>query len=171
MTMVCPGYDTTEGGAFSRFEPALDAHLLRSVKNTFLLGANAETWRAWSADEAAAARCPSFDDLANTGTMAEFQRLAYGAEGFASLEYHDRTNPMGTVLEIQTPTLVINADDDPVCTSKTSTRTRFVSTGVRRARADTHRHHCCFYEGTRWCRETAGARRGAGVFQAVAEEK
>ena len=175
MTMVCPGYDTTEGGAFSRFEPALDAHLLRSVKNTFLLGANAETWRAWSADEAAAARCPSFDDLANTGTMAEFQRLAYGAEGFASLEeYHDRTNPMGTVLEIQTPTLVINADDDPVCTSKNVDENAFCFDGAcARALVRTPiGTHCCFYEGNTLVPRSSWAHVAAlEFFQAVAEEK
>jgi len=33
---VCPGYDTTEGGAFSRFEPLLDNFLLKSVKELFL---------------------------------------------------------------------------------------------------------------------------------------
>jgi predicted alpha/beta-fold hydrolase len=175
MTMVCPGYDTTEGGAFSRFEPFLDAHLLQSVKNTFLFGANEQTWQTWSANEAAEKRCPSFDDLANTVTMAEFQRLAYGAEGFASLEeYHYATNPMGTVLEIETPTLVINADDDPVCTPSNVDDNAFCFDGAcARALVRTPiGTHCCFYEGNTLVPRNSWAHVAAlEFFQAVAEEK
>jgi predicted alpha/beta-fold hydrolase len=175
MTMVCPGYDTGEGGAFSRFEPALDRHLLRSVKKTFLFGANAATWRAWSKSAARAAR-PSFDDLARTRTMAEFQRAAYGAEGFDSLEeYHDRTNPMGTVLGIETPTLVINADDDPVCAPSNVDDNVFCFDGADTSRALVRTPigtHCCFYEGRTLVPRNSWAHVAAlDFFQAVAEEK
>ena len=173
MTMVCPGYDTTEGGAFSRFEPALDTHLLKSVKRLFLSGENERTWRAWSASDAG--RAGSFDDLKRTRTMAEFQRVAYRAEGYASLEeYHERTNPMGTALNIETPTLVINADDDPVCAPSNVDDNVFCFDGAcARALVRTPiGTHCCFYEGRTLVPKNSWAHVAAlEFFQAVAEEK
>ena len=106
--------------------------------------------------------------------MAEFQRAAYGAEGFDSLEeYHDRTNPMGTVLGIETPTLVINADDDSVCAPSNVDDNAFVSTsGYVRALVRTPiGTHCCFYEEGRWCRETAGRTSRRWTFPSRRREK
>jgi hypothetical protein len=73
---VCPGYDTTEGGAFSRFEPLLDRHLLKSVKDMFL-SANENVFRGFER----ASEAPGYDELINAPDMAELQRRLYGVEG------------------------------------------------------------------------------------------
>ena len=106
MVCVCPGYDTTEGGAFSRFEPFLDAHLLRSVKASFLRGANEDVFSSTetsTADVLSSPRSsdahPCYSDLLATETMANFQRLSYKMQGNDSLRVdHDNANPVGTVI-------------------------------------------------------------------------
>ena len=142
---VCPGYDTTEGGAFSRFEPLLDRHLLKSVKDMFL-SANETVFRGFEQ----ASEAPGYDELINAPDMAELQRRLYGVEGYASLdEYHDGTNPMGTVRDIAVPMLVINSDDDPICAPSNVDDNLWAFEGdVDRALVRTPcGTHCCFYEG------------------------
>ena len=142
---VCPGYDTTEGGAFSRFEPLLDRHLLKSVKDMFL-SANENVFRGFEQ----ASEAPGYDELIDAPDMAELQRRLYGVEGYASLdEYHDGTNPMGTVRDIAVPMLVINSDDDPICAPSNVDDNLWAFEGdVDRALVRTPcGTHCCFYEG------------------------
>lgn len=173
MTMVCPGYDTTEGAAFSRFEPVLDTHLLKSVKKMFLLGENEKVFTNRKKEKETDDH-PSYHDLLATKTMADFQRLSYAMEGYDSLdEYHENTNPMGAVLGISTPTLVINADDDPVCAPSNVNDNMYCFHGeCLRALVRTNiGTHCCFYEG-KWLRpEKSWAHDAAlGFFQAVQRE-
>ena len=145
VSCVCPGYDTTEGGAFSRFEPLLDRHLLASVKEMFL-SANEELIRGFECAYVA----PGYDELIAAPDMAELQRRLYGVEGYSSLaEYHERTNPMGTVRDIAVPMLVINSDDDPICAPSNVDDNLWAFEGdVDRALVRTPiGTHCCFYEG------------------------
>jgi predicted alpha/beta-fold hydrolase len=81
---------------------------------------------------------------------------------------------MGTVLEIETPTLVINADDDPVCTPSNVDDNAFCFDGAcARALVRTPiGTHCCFYEGNTLVPRNSWAHVAAlEFFQAVAEEK
>jgi predicted alpha/beta-fold hydrolase len=141
-TCVCPGYDTTEGGAFSRFEPLLDRYLLASVKKMFL----SDNEKVLSSS----GMSPSYEEMSRAGSMAELQRRLYGAEGYASLEeYHANTNPMGVVTGITRPMLVINSDDDPICAASNVSDNAWCFEGdVSRALVQTPvGTHCCFFEG------------------------
>lgn len=166
-TCVCPGYDTTEGGAFSRFEPLLDRYLLASVKKMFLR----DNERVWSSSSTS----PSYDEMCRARSMAELQRLLYGAEGYASLEeYHANTNPMGVVTGITRPTLVINADDDPICaTSNVEDNAWCFEGDVSRALVQTPvGTHCCFFEGRTIRPRSCWAHDAAlEFFEAVFEER
>jgi hypothetical protein len=128
-----------EGGAFSRFEPLLDKYLLDSVKDLFLKtnesvlrggggsggggeseGTDTDVSSSSNAAGGVAAVgviSPGYEELMAAGDMAELQRRLYSAEGYTSLaEYHENTNPMGVAGDIAVPLLVINSDDDPICT-------------------------------------------------------
>ena len=140
---VCPGYDTTEGGAFSRFEPLLDKHLLLSVKNMFLR-ANERLLMS------ASGLTPSYVECMAAPDMAELQRRLFGIEGYPSLEaYHSATNPMGPVEGIAAPLLVINSDDDTICApSNVDDNLHAFDVTAPRALVRTPvGTHCCFYEG------------------------
>ena len=103
---ICPGYDTSEGGAFSRFEPALDRHILGACKAFFLRRQNDAMLRT----------VPGIDRLRAARSLADYQRCAYALEGYADVAaMHGGTNPMGVARDIRAPLLVINAEDDPVC--------------------------------------------------------
>lgn len=150
---VCPGYDTSEGGAFSRFEPLLDKYLLAAVKGMFL-EANEAVLRGGGEGggdrDREAPISPGFDALMAARNMAELQRLVYAAEGYGSLEeYHANTNPMAVAGDIAVPLLVINSDDDPICTPSNVDENLWCFEGeVERALVRTPiGTHCCFYEG------------------------
>jgi predicted alpha/beta-fold hydrolase len=82
---------------------------------------------------------------------------------------------MGTVLGIETPTLVINADDDPVCAPSNVDDNVFCFDGADTSRALVRTPigtHCCFYEGRTLVPRNSWAHVAAlDFFQAVAEEK
>ena len=158
LVCTCPGYDTTEGGAFARMQPMLGSYLLRGVRKLFL-----EPNVSILKDVKGFQAC--HEDVDN---MADFQRNAYQLEGFDSLEsYHDATNPMGVASDISVPTLVINAEDDPVCAkSNVMDHVHLFSSednNANRALALTRwGAHCCYFEGDwllprgyRWCDEVA----------------
>ena len=181
---VCPGYDTTEGGAFSRFEPMLDKYLLDSVKKMFL-EANEDVLRGGSSgsvgeeeEERVASSSPpispGYDEMMAARGMAEFQRRVYSVEGYGSLEeYHERTNPMGVAGDIAVPLLVINSDDDPICTPSNVDDNLWCFEGnVERVLVRTPiGTHCCFYEGrTLWPRTSWATDASLEFFRAILEE-
>jgi len=188
---VCPGYDTTEGGPFSRFEPLLDKHLLDSVKLLFLKsnehvlrgggggegvgsGESVTTMCASANTARSAVISPGFEELMAADNMAELQRRLYSVEGYASLaEYHENTNPMGVAGNIAVPLLVINSDDDPICTPSNVDDNLWCFEGdVERALVRTPvGTHCCFYEGrTVWPRSSWSTDASLEFFQAVLVE-
>ena len=159
LVCTCPGYDTTEGGAFARMHSMLGSYLLRGVRNLFLHGGNARILQEHDPEGYHACKT-------SATTMAEFQRNAYRFEGFESLEeYHECTNPMGVAANIKIPTLVINAEDDPVCTKQNVMDHihLYQEENCERALALTRfGSHCCYFEGewllpqgSRWCDRVA----------------
>ena len=151
---VCPGYDTSEGGAFSRFAPALDAHLLAVCKKFFLRSRN----------DAVLANVPGIAELRAARGIAEYQRRAYQLEGYASVdEMHKHTNPMGVAAAIRAPLLVINAADDPVChvSNVHDNAALFDEPHDRMLLLTDRGSHCTFLEGVLWPRQVSWADRVA----------
>ena len=140
---VCPGYDTSEGGAFSRFAPALDRHILAACKSFFLRRQNHDMLSA----------VPGYDRLKAARSIADYQRESFALEGYADVAaLHSGTNPMGVARAIRTPLLVINAADDPVCdVSNVHDNAALFDEPHDRMLLLTQRgSHCTFYEGALW---------------------
>lgn len=133
----CPGYDTSRGGAFSNFVPALDKFLLGAVHRLFL-----------KPNEALLRGVEGYSGCVAASSMAELQESLYALEGFASPEeYYDRTNPMAVAHDISVPALVINAEDDPICSKVNVERNMGVFVRDRALALTRRGTHCCFYEG------------------------
>jgi predicted alpha/beta-fold hydrolase len=140
---VCPGYDTSEGGAFSRFSPVLDRHILAACKAFFLRRQNHDMLSA----------VPGYDRLRSARSIADYQRQSFALEGYADVDaLHAGTNPMGVARAIRTPLLVINAADDPVCdVSNVHDNAALYDEPHDRMLLLTSRGgHCTFYEGKLW---------------------
>ena len=142
---ICPGYDTSEGGAFSRFVPALDRHILGACKAFFLRRQNEALLRA----------VPGIERLRAARTLADYQRCAYALEGYADVAaMHAATNPMGVARDIRKPLLVINAEDDPVCSVRNvyDHMALFDEPHDRMLLLTRHGGHCTYFEGLLWPR-------------------
>ena len=165
---ICPGYDTSEGGAFSRFVPALDRHILGACKAFFLRRQNDALLRGVA----------GYDRLRAARSLAEYQRCAFALEGFADVgAMHAATNPMAVARNIRTPLLVINAEDDPVCTVQNvyDHMDLFNEPHDRMLLLTRHGGHCTFFEGLLWPRGNWAERVAMDYMQEVlrlrAEEK
>ena len=100
---VCPAYDIPEG--LRAAHPWYDLYLARRMSRFFL-----EEHRDAFEGIADRMACRS------ARTMVEFQERIYPFAGFESREaYEGSSDPMRVVRNVQTPTLVLNSEDDPVC--------------------------------------------------------
>ena len=155
-----PGYDIAV--ALTRCGAPYDSHYYLAGVKRHYLGANGAMLAARDADALAA--CDKATSL--HGFLAAAAPFA-GAATFG--EYLLRSNPIGTAHDIRVPILILNADDDPICSSKNVDdhialfRTHPTAVLARMPRGG----HCGFYAGPPWRAEPRGHALGARFLAAV----
>lgn len=135
----CPGYDI--GVAWTRTQTFYSRAMARRLRRHFL-----------------APHAQAFAHLGGYGAclaardLSEFHDNLYEMAGCASLDaYLERSNPMGVFHRIIVPTLILNAEDDPVCVIENALDHLDAiqripdALLVRTARGS----HCAFFEGWR----------------------
>lgn len=134
---VCPAYDVPEG--LRSAHPRYDAFLARKMVRFFL-----ERNRDMLADVA------GYDHCAASRTMVEFHERLHPLAGFDSREAYDQaSDPMRVAAQVTTPLLVLNAEDDPVCSVVNVERHRNAMQELPRVLTALTRFggHCGFFEG------------------------
>jgi hypothetical protein len=117
----CPGYDIAL--AMARCSPLFGRLLLNPLKSKLLTGQSGEFLRQAHPEACErVARARNLHEL--LVHLAPFAGPTPPAESAADPEawwdyvtYLRQCNPMGTIRNIRTEVLVLNADDDPVCTA------------------------------------------------------
>ncbi|ENO16012.1 alpha/beta fold hydrolase [Marinobacter nanhaiticus D15-8W] len=99
----CPGYDTDK--AFDLAHPFYSRMMGKKLVKKFVLP-NLDVIGHLS----------TIQQLQGVESLADFYRLGYELAGHASYaDYDDASNPMRLFERIETPFMVLNAEDDPVC--------------------------------------------------------
>jgi len=106
---LCPGYDI--GNAFKELQqryPLVDKSVTQEMKKCWINGPNADLLKS--------AHPEAFRACENAGSVDEFLTNAPKFAGCETLDaYLEEHNPMNFVEGIVCPTLILNAEDDPVC--------------------------------------------------------
>ncbi len=135
---VCPAYDVPNG--LRSAHPRYDAYMTRKMVRFFL-----EEHRD------VLGGVDGFEHCAAARTMVEFHERLYPLAGFDTAEtYNDASDPMRVAADLTTPILVLNAEDDPVCSASNVRRHRDAMQRLPRVVTALTRYggHCGFYEGT-----------------------
>lgn len=99
----CPGYDTNVG--FDRAQPFYSRIMGKKLVRQFITP-NLER----------IAHLTTAPSLQTSADLAEFHRNHYELAGYDSYEAYDKaSNPMHVFLDIRTPLMLLNSEDDPVC--------------------------------------------------------
>ncbi len=135
--VFCPAYDVP--GAFRFIHPRYDAYLSRKLV-TFFLHQHADVLST----------IDGFDECSHATSLLGFHERLFPLAGFATREaFYAASNPMEVALQAQTPVLVINSADDPVCVKQNVYEHRdALQTLPRMTLAFTTRgSHCGFFDG------------------------
>lgn len=104
--MHCPGYNLET--LFDHAHPVYSRLMADRVKRHFL-EPNADVF----------AGHPDYERCARARDLAEFHQHVHRLSGYATrAEYLRASNPMEVAYDIDIPLLVINAEDDPVCSMR-----------------------------------------------------
>lgn len=136
---VCPAYDVPEG--LRAAHPRYDAYMTRKMVRFFL-----------ERNRDVLGPVDGFSDCVQARTMVEFHDRLYPLAGFDSVEaYREASDPMRVAPDVTTPTLVLNAEDDPVCSVSNVHRHRDAMQNVPRILTALTRFggHCGFFEAAR----------------------
>lgn len=99
----CPGYNTDDG--FDKAHPFYSRMMAKKLVRQFV----APHWERIS-------HLPTATRLQNAQDLADFHRHMYELAGYGSYDdYAEASNPMRVFHAIQTPLMILNAEDDPVC--------------------------------------------------------
>lgn len=99
----CPGYNTDE--AFGRSHPFYSRLMTKKLVQKFITRHVAQL-----------SQLSTLTALQNSKNLAEFQANSYELAGYSSYaDYSAASNPMQVFERIQTPLMVLNAEDDPIC--------------------------------------------------------
>lgn len=136
--VFCPAYDIRT--AFHRIQRFYDSYMTKRLKEFFL-----------QQHKEVLQHQPGYERCSQARTMAEFHERLYSLAGFATPdEYFEASNPMPVSHHNRTPTLVINAQDDPICAQESLEEgletlgrqpEHYIVAVTRRG------SHCAFYEG------------------------
>lgn len=135
----CPGYDLET--AFQRSMPFYSRMMAKKLIRTFLEGEGKHF-----------GHLPGYQEALRSKDLDALHKNLYGTAGFESYaDYVLATNPMLGFENIQVPTLVINAKDDPVCHIDNAYEHMAKMQGVdQMLLVMTERgSHCAFFEGFR----------------------
>ena len=103
---MCPGYNTEIG--FENVHPFYSKVMTQKLFK-FFIHPYQETWR----------QVPSLTKVLATKTLQEFESQYYEMAGFSDYEsYTQATNPIYVFENIKIPLMILNAEDDPVCSIK-----------------------------------------------------
>jgi len=107
---LCPAYDTRTVFTNVKKYPSMDNFLLQAVKKRFLYYNEQLLKEAFP---------EAYDACKNAKDIEEFVDAHYAFAGYDSLaEYNEDSNPLSWVPKIVRPVLLVNADDDMICTKE-----------------------------------------------------
>ncbi|MGQ0622458.1 MAG: YheT family hydrolase [Panacagrimonas sp.] len=135
----CPGYDI--GVAWTRTQPFYSRAMAKRLRRHFM-----------EPHSQAFAHLGGYGACLTARDLSEFHDNLYEMAGCASFDaYLERSNPMGVFDRITAPTMILNAEDDPVCVIENALdhleAIKRIPDAllVRTARGS----HCAFFEGWR----------------------
>lgn len=134
---LCPGYDTEIG--FKNVHPFYTKIMTKKLFKAFI-HPYAPTWR----------NTESLQTVLASKSLDDFQQTYYRLAGYASFEeYNQAVNPIYVFENIKIPIMILNAEDDPVCSIKNLEPYKKVIQGMPNMIVVTTKKgsHCGFYEG------------------------
>jgi len=134
---LCPAYDVSN--AFDFVHPSYNGYLTRRVVEFFL-----------HRNRAVLGGVEGYDACAAAISITEFHDRLFPLAGYDSREsYYRGSNPMAVARDMTTPTLVINAADDPVCVERNVHANLDDLQQLSRVTLALTRHggHCGFFDG------------------------
>lgn len=135
---LCPGYNTETG--FKNVHPIYSKIMTKKLIQKFILPYR-ETWQ----------QIPDWDKILHVKTLAEFEKNYYKMAGFDDYEsYVKASNPIYVFEDITVPLMILNAENDPVCSIKNLELYKEPIMNMPNIMVVTTKKgsHCGFYEGT-----------------------
>ena len=134
---MCPGYDTDIG--FENVHPFYSKVMTKKLFKAFIQPYT-QTWQ----------QVKSVKNVLKTKTLQEFQYKYYELAGYANYQsYNQAVNPIYVFENVTIPLMVLNAEDDPVCSIKNFEPFKSVVQQMPNVVVVTTKKgsHCGFYEG------------------------
>ena len=134
---MCPGYDTELG--FENVHPFYTKVMTRKLFKVFIQP-YAKTWQ----------NVHSVQTVLKTKTLQEFQNEYFEMAGFSDYKsYSQATNPIYVFENVKIPLMVLNSEDDPVCSIKNLEPFKPMIEKMPNIVVVTTKKgsHCGFYEG------------------------
>lgn len=134
---MCPGYNTQTG--FENVHPFYSKMMTQKLFKAFVYPYK-NTWNAVA----------SVQQVLTTKTLQEFQSTYYQMAGFADYQSYDQAiNPIYVFENVKIPLMILNAEDDPVCSIKNLEPYKDIIQQMDNIMVVTTKKgsHCGFYEG------------------------
>lgn len=134
---MCPGYDTEIG--FENVHPFYTKVMTKKLFKSFIQPYE-QTWN----------QLDSVKKVLQTKTLQEFQREYFEMAGYADYDtYVMATNPIYVFENVKIPLMILNAEDDPVCSIKNLEPFKERIQNMDNVVVVTTKKgsHCGFYEG------------------------
>lgn len=134
---MCPGYDTELG--FENVHPFYTKIMTKKLFQSFIEPYE-QTWR----------QIGSVQKVLQTKTLQEFQNEYYEMAGYADYQsYSQAINPIYVFENVKIPLMILNAEDDPVCSIKNLEPFKQTIQSMENVAVVTTKKgsHCGFYEG------------------------
>lgn len=134
---LCPGYDTEVG--FKNVHPFYTRIMTKKLFKAFIYP-YAQSWQ----------NSESLEAILASKNLDDFQRQYYKLAGYESFEeYNLAVNPIYVFENIKIPMMVLNAEDDPVCSIKNLEPYKKVIQSMPNIIVVTTKKgsHCGYYEG------------------------
>lgn len=134
-----PGYDIET--AFDRIYAPYDWYMAKKIKKTFFLPHQTQLMQM-----------QSYQDILKINRLSKLQKELYDFAGFDSYtDYLAACNPIQVFSKIAIPTLILNAEDDPICHIDNAKQyLHIIENNPYLALVTTkHGSHCMHYQGWR----------------------
>ena len=134
---MCPGYDTDVG--FQNVHPLYSKVMTKKLFKAFIQPYT-QTWQ----------NTGSIQNVLKTKTLQEFQHQYYEMAGYTDYKsYNQAVNPIYVFENLTIPLMVLNAEDDPVCSIKNLEPYKEIVKKMPNIVVVTTKKgsHCGFYEG------------------------
>ncbi|OEY91805.1 YheT family hydrolase [Acinetobacter qingfengensis] len=133
----CPGYDLNV--AFDRVHKFYDRYMATSIKKRFILPYQQQLQQH-----------PALQPVIKSKRLQDIQKVLFEFAGFDSYKsYLNACNPIDVFTNIAIPTMILNAEDDPICHINNAWQYREVIEANSATILVTTRHgsHCGHYQG------------------------